>query len=160
MYRDWEPGSLCCHHCMSEPASMGSLSNKLPLMNTNMNNKHTDGAGVAPTIRVIAPFLDGRLSLLDGYDKILSSTLPPPSMLSTASEPSDDIKKKLSHMADFLVYNCRASRLESTIAHPFRMSIQRSTWGAPIDYGFFDSQRSGGVSSSAQCNATISPWRI
>lgn len=63
-------------------------------------------------------------------------------------------------MADFLVYNCRDSHLESTIAHPFRMSIQRSTWGAPIDYGFFDSQRSGGVSSSAQCNATISPWRI
>ena len=95
----------------------------------------------------------------DGCGDILSSTLPP-SMLSTASEPSDDIKKKLSHMADFLVYNCQDSPLESTIAHSFRMSIQRSTWGAPIDYGFFDSQRSGGVSSSAQCNATISPWRI
>lgn len=138
------------------PASMGSLSNKLPLMNTNTNNKHADGAGFPPTIMVYGPFQYGRmLSSLDGYENILSSTLPP-SMLSTASEPSDDIKKKLSHMADFLVYNCRDSRLESTIVHPFQVS----SWGAPIDHGFFDSQRSGGVSSSAQCNATISPWRI
>jgi len=144
---------------MSEPASMGSLSNKLPLMNTNTNNKHTDGAESAPTIMVMSLHFGRIVSSLDGSENILSSTLPP-TMLSTASEPSDDIKKKLSHMADFLVYNCRASRLESTILHPFRMSIQRSTWGAQIDYGFFDSKRSGGVSSSAQCNATISPWRI
>jgi len=138
---------------------MGSLSNKLPLMNTNTNNKHADGAGFAPTIMVMSLHFGRIVSSLDGSENILSSTLPP-TMLSTASEPSDDIKKKLSHMADFLVYNCQDSPLESTIAHSFRMSIQRSTWGAPIDYGFFDSQRSGGVSSSAQCNATISPWRI
>ena len=158
MDRDGEPGRLCCHHCMSEPASMGSLSNKLPLMNTNTNNKHADGAEFAPTIMVYGPFLYERMmisSRLDGYENLLSSTLPP-TMLSTASEPSDDIKKKLSHMADFPVYNCRDSRLESTIPHPFQVS----SWGAPIDHGFFDSQRSGGVSSSAQCSATISPWRI
>ena len=29
--------------------SMGSLSNKLPLMHTNTNNKHADGAGFLPT---------------------------------------------------------------------------------------------------------------
>ena len=144
------------HHCMSEPASMGSLSNKLPLMNTNTNNKHADGAGFPPTIMVMAPFQYGRGSSQDdGYEDPLSSALPP-TMLSAVSEPSDDIKKKLSHMADFLVYNCRDSRLESTIPHP----CQGSGWGAPIVHGFFDSQRSGGVSSSAQCNATISPWRI
>ena len=138
--------------------SMGSLSNKLPLMNTNTNNKHADGAGFPPTIMVYGPFQHGKISSLDGYENILSSTLPP-TMLSTASEPSDDIKKKLSHMADFLAYNCLDSRLESSIAHPFRVSIKQ-TWGAPTDYGFFDSQRSGGVSSSAQCGAAVSPWRI
>lgn len=140
--------------CQLMSTSMGSLSNKLPLMHTNTNNKHADGAGFLPTIMVYGPFQYGRIfSHDDGYGDILSSTLPP-SMLSTASEPSDDIKKKLSHMADFLIYNFPDSRLEST--HPFQVS----SWGAPMDYGFIDSQRSGGVSSSAQCDAMVSPWRI
>ncbi len=134
--------------------SMGSLWNKLLLTQTNTNNKHADGAGFLPTNMVYGPFQYGRISSHDdGYGDILSSALPP-SMLSTASEPSDDIKKKLSHMADCLVYSCPDSRLEST--HPFQVS----SWGAPIDYGIIDSQRSGGVSSSAQCDAAVSPWRI
>lgn len=139
--------------------SMGSLWNKLLLTQLNTNNKHAHGASPTPAYLVmVLPSMGGSRrkktpATASFHQRFLKS------MLSSASEPYDNFKKKLSHMADLLVYNCPDSRLESTIvssSHPFQVS----SWGALIDHGINDSPESGGVSSSALCNATVSAWRI